>query len=122
MLSAHGMKSYKKQFLCQNYVILFNIFSTLLISRWANTPKPYRIKGTKTVDVAHRRVQDQPLIIDPSRDTNGGETPRVGGAAGKIRYNMRKLSELSQHLIGGKMWKEAEQVRKAETSSPFILI
>ena len=69
------------------------------------------------MDVAHRRVQDQPLIIDPSRDMNEGETPRVGGTAGKIRYNMRKLSELPQHLIEGKMWKEAEQVRIPESSS-----
>ena len=93
-------------------VLLIRLFQYF---RWAHTPKPYRIKGTNGVEIAHRRVQDQPLIIDP---TYHGEfdmdTPRTGSTGSKKRYNMRKLSELPLHLIEANMWNDAERVRKME--------
>ncbi|XP_072023467.1 NACHT and WD repeat domain-containing protein 2-like [Amphiura filiformis] len=101
----------KNRYLSVNGKRIHENLANYFLGRWANAPKPYRIKGSSDVDIAHRRVQDQPLILDPTfYGESEMQSPRSGGTGQKKRYNMRKLSELPQHLIQAEMWKEAEQV------------
>ena len=89
---------------------------SVFLTRWAYTPKPYVDKRTKKVDIAFRQVQTQPLVLDakPKEGTRNlsaslhvsrGQTKTTGP-----RYNLRKLTELPEHLIGAEMWNEVEEV------------
>ena len=91
-------------------------FSVSVSSRWAHTPKPYVDKRTKKVDIAFRQVQTQPLVLDAkskdgfrnlsaSSHASRGQTKTAGP-----RYNLRKLTELPEHLIGAEMWDDVEKV------------
>ncbi|PIK50405.1 putative NACHT and WD repeat domain-containing protein 2 [Apostichopus japonicus] len=78
---------------------LHQSLANYFMSRWSDTPKPYHDKVTKSVQVAYRRVQPQPLFLDDGPSENK-----------QRKYNVRKLSELPTHLIRGAMWGEAEEV------------
>lgn len=84
--------------------------------RWANTPKPYREKGSGNMAVTHRGVQSQPLVISSgsaSRHNSvaGIDSLQTSQSPKKIHWNLRKLTELPRHIIRGNLWEDADRVR-----------
>ena len=89
--------------------------NTLLFSyRWANTAKPYKNKKTDEICVAYRMVPEQPTIFsaEDDEDESDSKTTTITASVKKAatKYNHRKLSELSHHLIESKRWDDAQKV------------